>query len=375
MRSTFALGLFSGSEADIRGPKTPGYGIIRMNRFGIFVFGLFLMSMSIAAGQSKAFHLSAERMGSTFVYTIESRDSVSALAALKAADQEVMRIEALISSWQPSSETSEVNGQAGIQPVTVSQELFQLLTRAIKVADLTGGSFDPSYAGLDRIWTFDSTMTELPDSAEVALSVQKIDYQSIVLQEDKLTVFLPDSGMKIGFGAIGKGYAADKAKQVLIEQGIESGVVNAGGDLICWGERAQGEAWQVSIADPVQPNRILATLPVRDLAVVTSGNYERFVYLNGERYSHILDPRTGWPVRGIRSVTVLSPIAEFSDALATALFVLGEKQALSLVNQLSGVECLIITEDNRMINSNGLNLQPVRSGDEEVDFLFQIGGE
>lgn len=339
------------------------------------MLGLLLMSMSIATGQSRVFHLSSERMGSSFVYTIESRDSIAALAALQAADQEVMRIEALISSWQTSSETSEVNRQAGIQPVPISLELFQLLSRAIKVAELTGGSFDPSYAGLDRIWTFDSTMTELPDSMEVANSVGKIDYQKILLNKAELSVFLPDSGMKIGFGAIGKGYAADRAKQVLLAKGITAGVVNAGGDLICWGERQQGEAWQVSIADPVQPNRILATLPVRDLAVVTSGNYERFVYLDGERYSHILDPRTGWPVRGIRSVTVLSPIAEFSDALATALFVMGETQALSLVNQLSGVECLIITEDNRLIHSNGLNLQPVRSGDEEVDFLFQIGGE
>lgn len=346
-----------------------------MNRSGTFVMGLLLMSISIATAQSRVFHLSSERMGSSFVYTIESRDSIAALAALKAADQEVIRIEALISSWQTSSETSEVNRQAGTQPVPVSRELFQLLSRAIKVAELTGGSFDPSYAGLDRIWTFDSTMTELPDSAEVALSVQRIDYRKIILQKDELSIFLPDSGMKIGFGAIGKGYAADQAKQVLIEKGIESGVVNAGGDLVCWGEREQGEAWQVSIADPVQPNRILATLPVRELAVVTSGNYERYVYLEGERYSHILDPRTGWPVRGIRSVTVLSPIAEFSDALATALFVLGEAQALSLVNQLSGVECLIITEDNRMVHSHGLNLNPVRSEDEEVDFLFQIGGE
>lgn len=344
-----------------------------MNRSGIFVFGLFLMSMTFTISQPRIFHLSTERMGSSFVYTIESVDSTMAVAALEEADQEVARIEALISSWQPSSETSAINRKAGIQPVIVSLELYQLISRAIKVAELTGGSFDPSYAGLDRFWKFDSTMTMLPDSSEVLNSVRRIDFRKIQLSEKDLTVFLTDSGMKIGFGAIGKGYAADQAKQVLIKQGINAGVVNAGGDLICWGEREQGDTWQVSIADPIHPNRILASLPIRDLAVVTSGNYERYVYLDGERYSHILDPRTGWPVRGIRSVTVLSPIAEFSDALATALFVMGEVQALSLVNQLTGVECLIITEDNRIMTSDGLKLSTVHSENRESDFLFQIG--
>lgn len=332
------------------------------------------MSMNFVIGQHRVFHVATERMGSSFVYTIEAVDSTAAVAALEAADQEVARIEALISSWQPSSETSVINREAGIQPVIVSQELFQLLSRAIKVAELTGGSFDPSYAGLDRIWRFDSTMTGLPDSAEVAKSVRRVDYRRIILNQTELSVFLPNSGMKIGFGAIGKGYAADQAKQILIEKGMEAGVVNAGGDLICWGKRVQGQPWQVSIADPIHPDRILATLPVQDLSIVTSGNYERFVYLNGEQYSHILDPRTGWPVRGIRSITVLSPITEFSDALATALFVMGVEQALSLVNQLSGVECLIITEDNQIISSEGLNLSPVHSENEEADFLFQIGG-
>lgn len=345
-----------------------------MNQSGILVLGLLLMSMNFVIGQPRVFHLATERMGSSFVFTIESSDSLTAVAALGAADQEVARIEALISSWQPDSETSAINRQAGIKPVTVSQELVQLISRAIKVAELTGGSFDPSYAGLDRIWKFDSTMTDLPDSTEILNSVKRIDYRKIILDEENATVFLPDSGMKIGFGAIGKGYAADQAKQILINRGIKSGVVNAGGDLICWGAREQGQPWQVSIADPIHPNRILATLPIRDLAIVTSGNYERFVYLDGERYSHILDPRTGWPVKGIRSVTVISPIAEFSDALATALFVMGEAQALNLVNQLNGVECLIITEDNRMMTSDGLKLNPVQSGSGESDFLFRIGG-
>lgn len=340
----------------------------------LFVLPIWLLLLAdTATGQQRIFHLQQERMGSLFVYTIESADSLAARAALLAADEEVARIEALISSWQSTSETSEINRQAGRQPVSVSAELYQLLLRATKVAELTDGAFDPTYAGLDKIWRYDSTMTSVPDSGSVAASVRQIAYEKIAFDETNHTIYLPEPGMKIGFGAIGKGYAADRAKQVLQAHGVASGVVNAGGDLICWGLRENEQPWQISIADPVHPNRILASLNVSDLAVVTSGNYERFVTLNGLRYSHILDPRTGWPVRGIRSVTVLSPIAEFSDALATALFVMGQEKALSLVDRLAGVECLIITDDNRLLSSQGLDLSPIISDSGTRDFLFQIG--
>lgn len=322
----------------------------------------------------RTFHLHQERMGSSFVYTVEGTDSLSAIAALSKADAEVKRIEELISSWKSTSETSRINQASGIEAVSVSEELYQLIFRSIKISDLTGGTFDISYAGVDKIWKYDGTIHEVPDSQTVANSVRLIGYGRMVLNDQDNSVFLPDEGMKIGFGAIGKGYAADRAADILREEGYESGVVNAGGDLICWGNRMNEQGWQISIADPVHPNTILASLDIRDLAVVTSGNYEKYIDLNGQRYSHIIDPRTGWPVRGIRSVTVISPIAEFSDAFATGLFVLGAEEALRLVNQLDRIECLIITDDNQILTSEGLDLDFLERDAESSDFQFRIGG-
>ncbi len=324
--------------------------------------------------QAKVWLLSSHRMGSGFVYTVAGPDSSQAMAALHAADAEVARIEALISSWQPTSQTSEVNRQAGVVPVVVDKKLFDLVARAIRVSELTGGAFDITFAGISQIWKFDGTMTSLPDSAAVAASVHLIDYRKIQLNRESSSIFLSEAGMKMSFGAIGKGYAADRAKAVLLERGFASGVVNAGGDLICWGEESPGKPWRISIADPFRPDRILATLVPGDQAVVTSGNYERYAFLKGRRYAHIIDPRTGWPAEGLRSVTVVAPFAEAADALATALFVLGETEALALVEQLKGVECLLVTDDLRVVASSGLVLEAF-SADAYPDTDLNIGGK
>lgn len=342
-------------------------------KHGLLVLFLLAARLLSAQDEVRTFHLHEERMGSSFVYTVEGWDSASAISALKQADAEVARIEALISSWQNSSETSRINQAAGQEAVVASEELFQLIVRSIKVSGLTDGAFDISYAGVDKIWKYDGTIEQIPDSQTVDHSVRLIGYGRMVLNETDRSVFLPDAGMKIGFGAIGKGYAADRAATMLRELGFDAGVVNAGGDLICWGSRANGKGWQISIADPVHPNTILASLDIRNMAVVTSGNYEKFIDLDGIRYSHIIDPRTGWPVRGIRSVTVISPIAEFSDALATGLFVMGVEEALSLVNQIDRIECLIITDDNEILTSKGLDLELLQRDSESTDFQFRIG--
>ncbi|MDP5171421.1 MAG: FAD:protein FMN transferase, partial [Bacteroidia bacterium] len=284
-------------------------------------------------------------------------------AAFEAVDEEIARIEALISSWKATSQTSEINRQAGKQPVKVDQELFDLLYRSIKISQLTSGAYDPTYAGLLKIWNIDSVMQATPDSGLVAASVALVGYERMVMNAAEHSVFLPEQGMKIGFGGIGKGYAADRAKLLLQNLGISAGVVNAGGDLISWGIQPNGSPWRISIADPIKPHQILATLQISNKAVVTSGNYERFIEINGKRYAHILDPRTGWPVAGLKSVTIVTSIAEFADALATSIFVMGELDGLALVEQLTGVECLIVTDDNRMISSSGLDLKELGNRD------------
>lgn len=295
-------------------------------------------------------------MGSRFEIVAVSADAALAWRGINAAIAEIERIERLISSWDPASQTSEINRNAGIRPVKVDRELFELIRRSKKVSQLTGGIFDISFASVDQIWKFDGSMTHPPTAAEMAASVSKINYENIILDDAASTVFLRDSGMKIGFGAIGKGYAANKAKAVMQQLGIENGVVNAGGDLNAWGVRANGQPWEIGITDPKDKTQTIGWLQISNTAVVTSGNYEKFVEFDGKRYSHIIHPKTGMPVSGTKSVTIVCPDAELADALATSVFILGETDGVALIDRLNGIECLLINDNDQIFTSKNLQL-------------------
>lgn len=322
-----------------------------------WVLILCMLSLSFEVkGQSHTHIHESFHMGSPFAITVIHEDKDKAWEGIKAAEREIERIEALISSWKESSQTSAINRAAGKEAVEVDAELFQLISRAQKVSQLSSGAFDISYASMDRIWKFDGSLTELPSDEAISNSVARINYKNILLNKEKQTVFLKEKGMKIGFGAIGKGYAANRAKKILQEMGIESGMVNAGGDLIAWGKEENGQAWKIAVADPSKEKQVLAWLEVDNKAVVTSGDYERFVMLDGKRYAHIIDPRSGWPVQGLKSVSIICPDAEIADALATTVFVLGKEKGLELVEKLRGIECIIITDENEIVTSSHLNL-------------------
>jgi thiamine biosynthesis lipoprotein len=295
-------------------------------------------------------------MGSRFDVTVVANDSIEGNNYIDTAVGEITRIEKLISSWDANSQTSEINRNAGIKPVTVDAELFQLIERAIGISKLTDGAFDISYASMDRIWQFDGSMTEMPSEEEIKASVSKVGFQNIILDKAKSTVFLKLEGMKIGFGAIGKGYAADKAKDLLISKGVPSGIINASGDMNTWGKQPNGKEWKVAITNPMDKNKVFALLPITNGAVVTSGNYEKFVNFNGKRYTHIIDPRTGYPSSGIISVTVFAPKAELADALATSVFVMGKEAGLDRINQLPKIECIIIDDKGNITKSKNIEI-------------------
>ena len=160
--------------------------------------------------------------------------------------------------------------------------------------------------------------------------VRLINYKNVIVDEKKSTVFLKEKGMRIGFGGIGKGYAAEKAKVVLQQMGIESGIVNAAGDLTAWGFQPNGKPWTIGIADPDTRHHPFSSLNITNMAVATSGNYEKYVVIDGKKYSHTIDPKTGLPVSGIKSVTIIAPNAELADALATPVMVMGIKAGLHL---------------------------------------------
>ncbi len=296
-------------------------------------------------------------MGTRFEIGAVAENDTLAWAAIEAGIAEIERIEKLISSWDEISQTSAINRNAGIRPIRVDQELYDLIFRALKVAKLTEGAFDISFASMDRIWRFDGSMSQMPDPVSVERAAAKINWEKIMLNPEERTVFLLDKGMKIGFGGIGKGYAANQAKLLMAKMpGIKGGIVNAAGDLLAWGNRPSEKEWVIKIADPLKKEDALGWLQINDVAVVTSGDYERYVAFEGKRYAHIIDPRTGYPTTGIKSVTVVCPYAEVADALATSIFVLGQEKGMQLVNQLKGVECLIVTDENEILTSTHLQL-------------------
>ena len=296
-------------------------------------------------------------LGSPFEISVVANDSIKANEYSNLAINEVKRIENLISDWIPTTQISEINKNAGIQPIKVDEEVFDLVERAIKISKLTNGAFDISYASMDKIWKFDGSMKEMPTPEAIKKSVEKIGYQNIILDKENKTIFLKLTGMKLGLGGIGQGYIADKVKELLQSKGCNSGLVNVSGDINTWGKQPNGELWTVGIVNPMNKNKVFATFPLDNSAVETSGSYEKFVTFNGIRYSHIIDPRTGYPATGIVSVSVFSKQTEIADALATGIFVLGVDVGLDLVNQLKGIQCIIVDDKGKIHASKGIDIK------------------
>lgn len=320
---------------------------------------LLVILLSFNLQSQSIFTRNALLMGSDFEITIVDKNESNANFLLDLAINEISRIEKLISSWDKNSQTSLINLNAGIKPVKVDKELFDLIARALKISDLSQGAFDISYASLDKIWYFDKEMLEMPSKEDIIKSVSKVGYHNIILNKEKQTVFLKIKGMKIGFGAIGKGYAADMAKSILVKNEVKSGIINASGDLTAWGKKPSGKDWMVAIVNPLNKSKIFSWLPIKNKAVVTSGNYERFIKFNDKSYSHIIDPRTGYPSQGILSVTIFTEKAELADALATSVFVLGQEIGMNLINQLKGIDCIIINKENKILKSKNIEIEKI----------------
>lgn len=290
-------------------------------------------------------------MGGRFDINIVAQDSLSAEQNIDVIIAEIARIEHLISDWKPTSQVSEVNQNAGIRPVKVDKEVFELTKRALHFSEITNGAFDISFAAMDRIWKFDGSMTEMPTPEAIKKSVEKVGYKNIILDSINSTIFLKLKGMKIGFGALGEGYATHKCQQMMLAKGIQSGIVNATGDMSVWGIQPDGKPWNIGITNPFDPSQILATISLKQGAVTTSGSYEKFVVFNGKRYSHIINPTTGYPATGLCSVSVFGPNAETANGFSTSAMVLGKKEAVKLLDQYPDYYFILITDTGKMIKS------------------------
>lgn len=293
-------------------------------------------------------------MGSAFEFIVIAEKNYGG-SLLADCIAEVRRIEFLLTEFSETSQTAKINQAAGKDYVTVDNETFQIIKRSIEISKLTQGAFDITAGVLKRLYNFKGDAFKMPDKSSIDESLLRTGY-------DKIKMALPNriklekEGMRIGFGAIGKGYAADKVKSLLINKGVKSGVINASGDLTAWGERLDGKPWKVAIADPNDKKKNIAWLPVNQVSVATSGDYEQYFMHDGKRYAHTIDPKTGRPVQGIKSVTIVSPSAELSDALATAVFTMGVDVGLHFVEQLPQTHTLIVDEHNKVFTSKHIKL-------------------
>lgn len=301
---------------------------------------------SAASKAPKLRRFQANLMGTPWMITIADEAPAPALtAAVNAAFAEVERVEALMSEWRPSSAISAINAAAGKAPVTVPAEVIALVRRSLQIAEQTQGAFDPTWAALRGIWDFKAKPPVLPLRSTLDAAIARIDYRAVQVGPE--TVFLRKPGMALGLGGIAKGYGIDRAVGVLRAHGLARFIVDGGGDLYAAGEKAPGEPWQIGVRHP-RDGGLLGEVTLRDAALVTSGDYERFFELGGQRYHHIIDVRTGLPARASVSVSIIAPDATTADAWATGVFVLGPS-ALDTVR--ADISAAILTPDGAVHRS------------------------
>jgi FAD:protein FMN transferase len=296
-------------------------------------------------------------MGTTVSLYFWSDDEARTAKAAEAAFAEMKRIDAVMTTWTPTSEVSRVNAAAGLRPIAVSAETFEVIERAQDVAKRTRGIFDISVGAFRGLWKFDQDMDgTLPAAAEVKKRLALIGYKDIVLDKAKRTVFLRRKGMAITLGGIAKGYAVDRCVKLLRDQGFTSFMVQAGGDMYIAGKKTAAP-WVVGIRDPRGAGgSTFASAPIEDRSFSTSGDYERGFIKDGVRYHHILDPRTGQPARASRSVTVRAKDAFTADAWSKVMFILGWDEALKVIarEKLTDLEVAWVDDKNEVHVTKGL---------------------
>ncbi len=271
---------------------------------------------------------------------------------------ELRRVEDVFTVWR-ESELTRLNDRAGQGPIPVSRELALVLATSIECGRVTRGAFDVSYFPLRSLWNYQAEHPTLPTQAEIDAALAFVDWSRIEVDLEKNTVAMP-AGFSIDLGGIAKGYGIDRAMSVMLEQGVKNGLVQAGGDTKALG-RKFGESWQIAIKNPRHPGELFAVLPVVNQCVQTSGDYERFVEIDGQRYHHIIDPRTGRPSQGCMSATVIGPEATFADGIATAMCVLGPQAGMEIIEQLDRVEAVLVGMDGEVHLSSGLKKAAIPS--------------
>ena len=299
----------------------------------------------------------SELMGTRISLNVFVGDELRATEAglaVRAAVDEMVRLEQILSEWRPDSDLSKLSDAAGGDAVVIVPELFEILQRSMEIAKDTDGAFDPTFHGVGQLWSFKPGAIP-PTKKAVAAKLPLVDWTKLSLEPKTREARLTATGMKLGLGAIGKGFAADKASAVLKDKGFPNHVIEVGGDTYAAGSKGD-KPWMVGIQRP-GARGALGAIPSSDQAVVTSGDYQRYFEHQGKRYAHILDPRTGWPIpveRSPKSVTLVASNATDADAYCTAVAVMGVDAGMAFVEEREDLEVVIITQDDEMRVSEGL---------------------
>jgi FAD:protein FMN transferase len=298
---------------------------------------------------------SRQLMGTDFEISTAGGPEAQAREAIDAALDAIDGISHRLNSHDEASDVARINAAAGVEPVRVSDETLSLLELCRHYSEVSGGTFDVTFAALIPVWrVLREQPPRLPTDQEIEAARALVDYRRLVLDRAAMTAFLPERGMAIGLGGIGEGYGVDQGAKVLLDHGVHDFIMGGGGDMMVRGTK-NGLPWTLGIQHPRRPGELLGEITVdHDLAVATSGDYERFVEIGGVRYHHILDPRTGRPSRGCISATLVGPDATLVDALATAVFVLGPTEGMRLVERTPGVEALLVDDQLRITMSPSL---------------------
>ncbi len=316
----------------------------------LLAFSILLVSCSKPAPEPES--QSFLMLGTVCKITIYDHPSTEAFDASFARLRE---IEARMSLHTDTSEIAKVNEEAGIQPVAVSQDTFTVIEEALKIAELSNGAFDPTIGPLVEAWDIGGPNARKPSDDEIASLVKLINYKEVQLNKDTLEVYLPRKGMALDLGGIAKGYAADQVADILRDHGVEQAIVNLGGNVLTLGRKPDGTMWKIGIQDPEEGRGNYVMIAQLDnTSLVTSGPYERFLEIDGKKYHHILNTKTGYPVDSdFTSVSIITQSSFLADALSTSVFALGYEKGLALVNSMPEVGAIFFTSDDKVLLSDG----------------------
>ncbi|HEY9197441.1 MAG TPA: FAD:protein FMN transferase [Mucilaginibacter sp.] len=313
-----------------------------------------MLAVKTVSNNLTTYRRNVHAMGDKFEISVVGNDPLLANEQIEAAIDEINRVEKLLSTLGDDSNIKQINRSAGIAPVKANGEIFRLISRALQISELTHGAFDITYftgnTGNDISLIEDTLVKPAPYPAI------QMNYKNVVLDAAKQTIFLKEKGMRIGFGANSKGYAADRAKFILQMNGVTSGVINSGGDLLTWGVQPDQEPWTVAAADPEQSRQPFAGLNISNMAFATSINAEKYASVGKKKIQSTFNSRKGFPVSEIKSVSVVSPTAEFADAMASPVLSIGVNAGMYMINQLNQIGCIIIDDQNRVYTSKGMSI-------------------